>query len=104
MIQEHSAMTSLTSPRSLLHLLIVIVFAMTSVVASAATERIIHNFDSLPHGDQPNGGLISDAAGDLFGVIWGGGPIWTCGGRAWSRRGLSTTLTVSRTETSPTAV
>lgn len=72
-------MTSLTSPRSLLHLLIVIVFAMTSVVASAATERIIHNFDSLPHGDQPNGGLISDAAGNLYGVTWVGGTIGTGG-------------------------
>lgn len=42
--------------------------------ASAATnENIIYNFNPAAHGVQPNGGLISDGAGNLYGVTaWGG--------------------------------
>ncbi len=41
--------------------------------AYASTEKILHNFNLTPNGQQPNGGLISDAAGNLYGTTLYGG-------------------------------
>ncbi|MFZ0319285.1 MAG: choice-of-anchor tandem repeat GloVer-containing protein [Candidatus Sulfotelmatobacter sp.] len=41
--------------------------------ASAATETILHSFQPTLHGQYPNGGLISDSAGNLYGVTQYGG-------------------------------
>jgi uncharacterized repeat protein (TIGR03803 family) len=55
------------------------VFVLAAVVLvslptlAAAGETILHSFYSAPLGYQPNGGLISDAAGNLYGTTaWGG--------------------------------
>jgi uncharacterized repeat protein (TIGR03803 family) len=54
----------------------VLVFAALACetpASAAATETIIHNFNPNAYGVQPNGGLISDSAGNLYGVTaWGG--------------------------------
>ena len=44
-----------------------------SIAASAATETIIHNFNRMPGGGNPNNALIADAAGNLYGVTPKGG-------------------------------
>jgi uncharacterized repeat protein (TIGR03803 family) len=55
-------------------LALVLVLLATVGVSSAATEKILHSFHAWPHGFQPNGGLVSDAAGNLYGtVLYGGG-------------------------------
>lgn len=41
--------------------------------AQAGTENILHNFHMTSHGQYPSGGLISDAAGDLYGTTEYGG-------------------------------
>jgi uncharacterized repeat protein (TIGR03803 family) len=42
-------------------------------VAPAATEKILHNFNVLPHGANPESNLIADAAGNLYGTSSRGG-------------------------------
>jgi uncharacterized repeat protein (TIGR03803 family) len=49
------------------------VAVVTGNRASAATETILHSFNLTPHGLQPNGSLISDPAGNLYGTTSGGG-------------------------------
>ncbi len=41
--------------------------------ALASTETILHDFNLTPNGQQPNGTLISDAAGNLYGTTGYGG-------------------------------
>jgi len=41
--------------------------------ASAGTEKILYNFHPTARGQYPNGGLISDSAGNLYGVTEYGG-------------------------------
>jgi uncharacterized repeat protein (TIGR03803 family) len=41
--------------------------------ATASTETILHDFNLTPNGQQPSGGLISDAAGNLYGTTLYGG-------------------------------
>jgi uncharacterized repeat protein (TIGR03803 family) len=43
-----------------------------SVAASAATETIAHAFNRTPNGANPRAGLISDAAGNLYGTTMKG--------------------------------
>ena len=41
--------------------------------SGAATENILYSFDPFGHGNQPNGGLVSDTAGNVYGgAAWGG--------------------------------
>jgi uncharacterized repeat protein (TIGR03803 family) len=52
----------------------VLLMLMAAVtVSSAATEKILHSFEAWPHGYQPSGGLISDAAGNVYGATAAGG-------------------------------
>ena len=41
--------------------------------AYASTETILHDFNLTPNGQQPNGGVISDTAGNLYGTTLYGG-------------------------------
>jgi uncharacterized repeat protein (TIGR03803 family) len=53
-----------------------LVFSMVafgSAPAFAATENILHYFDLTPSGQQPDGGLITDAAGNIYGTTLYGG-------------------------------
>src|ERR1700733_2604581 len=53
-------------------LLVAVEFFMIGAVAASATatEKLLLNFSPYVHGVQPNGDLISDAAGNLYGVVW----------------------------------
>ena len=48
-------------------------FVLSQGRAYASTETILHDFNLTPNGQQPNGGLISDAAGNLYGTTLYGG-------------------------------
>jgi uncharacterized repeat protein (TIGR03803 family) len=74
--QEVCAMRS-TMRFLLLRVLLVsaAIAAVGAVTASAGTEKILLNFSPLPHGYQPNGALVQDAAGNLYGVTWLGGAV-----------------------------
>jgi len=54
-------------------LIVALTMMATVTMSSAATEKILHSFNPWPHGWQPNGGLVSDAAGNLYGTVNGGG-------------------------------
>ncbi len=41
--------------------------------ASAATEQTLHNFNPTQAGTLPDGGVIADAVGNLYGVAANGG-------------------------------
>lgn len=63
------------STSSCLRALLAVLAAATlaSATAATATETILYNFSPALHGQQPSGGLISDAAGNLYGATaWGG--------------------------------
>jgi hypothetical protein len=49
------------------------VFELTSQSDGDWTETVLHNFGSGAGGAGPNGGLIFDSAGNLYGVTAGGG-------------------------------
>jgi len=52
-------------------------FAFALILSSdlaAQTENILHDFHPVERGYQPNGGVIADAAGNLYGVTQWGGP------------------------------
>jgi uncharacterized repeat protein (TIGR03803 family) len=58
--------------RAFLAILAALTLASATAFA-AATETILYNFSPALHGLQPSGGLISDAAGNLYGATaWGG--------------------------------
>ncbi|MGD0164843.1 MAG: choice-of-anchor tandem repeat GloVer-containing protein [Candidatus Sulfotelmatobacter sp.] len=41
------------------------------------TEAILHTFQGIPDGETPNGGLVMDSAGNLYGTtLWGGACKW----------------------------
>ncbi len=52
---------------------LLVVTVAISATSFAATEKILHSFNAWPHGNQPSGGLIADAAGNLYGVVASGG-------------------------------
>lgn len=60
-------------------LLSAVVLVALATGARATTGNILHSFDELPNGFQPNGGLVSDSAGNLYGVVYVGGDIGTGG-------------------------
>jgi uncharacterized repeat protein (TIGR03803 family) len=43
--------------------------------AQTQTLTVLHNFTGVPDGDEPTGGLLLDAAGNLYGVTTRGGTI-----------------------------
>jgi len=61
--------------RTLFSLAILLVFVSAAWAAKAGAE---YKFRGLPDGSQPNGGLVADAAGNLYGTTSGGG-LSECG-------------------------
>jgi len=61
--------------RTLFSLAILLVFVSAAWAAQAGAE---YKFRGLPDGSQPNGGLVADAAGNLYGTTSGGG-LSECG-------------------------
>jgi uncharacterized repeat protein (TIGR03803 family) len=57
----------------------VLAFGLT-VAAGAQTETVIYNFSGAADGSLPNGALISDASGNLYGTAFAGGDLSVCGG------------------------
>jgi uncharacterized repeat protein (TIGR03803 family) len=67
-------MTPQTFSRALRRTLSVLaLFVVSALVASAATETIVHSFNRQPNGANPEAGLIADAAGNLYGTAVRGG-------------------------------
>ena len=52
------------------------VFELTPTPTGGWTEKQLYNFGPYPDGDHPNAGLVSDAAGNLYGTTAGGGIAW----------------------------
>jgi uncharacterized repeat protein (TIGR03803 family) len=44
-----------------------------SVCSHASSENVVHEFDSQPYGAQPNGNLVADGDGNLYGTASAGG-------------------------------
>jgi uncharacterized repeat protein (TIGR03803 family) len=61
------------SPSALHIAAITFVILFCAATASAATEKLLYSFHMTSHGQAPNGGLISDSAGNLYGVTQLGG-------------------------------
>src|ERR1035437_2552607 len=56
------------------------VFQLTPSPDGVWTETVLHSFTGVPDGEQPQGGLAIDAAGNLYGTTsWGGDPSAWCG-------------------------
>jgi uncharacterized repeat protein (TIGR03803 family) len=56
--------------------LVLATFVVLSICAGsalAATEKILHSFNGMPHGAGPESALVSDASGNLYGTTIGGG-------------------------------
>lgn len=49
------------------------VLALASLLPLRATENVLHNFGAPPLGAMPQGGVIRDGAGNLYGATFGGG-------------------------------
>ena len=63
-------------------LLVAAILVATANTAPAATEVVLHSFSGGPgDGDEPDGGLIADSAGNLYGVTQFGGK--SAGGSAF---------------------
>ena len=56
------------------------VFQLTPSPDGVWTETVLHSFTGVPDGEQPQGGLAIDGAGNLYGTTsWGGDPSAWCG-------------------------
>src|ERR1017187_10338672 len=73
------------------------VFELTPAAGGIGTEKVLHSFGNGTDGTYPEGGLIFDAAGNLYGTTWGGGAqgnggtvfeLTTAAGGTWPERGL----------------
>ena len=55
--------------------IVTLIFAMVAVCAemAVAQDSVIYGFSGSPDGSAPYGGLIMDAAGNLYGTTSGGG-------------------------------
>jgi uncharacterized repeat protein (TIGR03803 family) len=51
-----------------------------TVCAQAQTESVLYSFSGGTDGANPNGGLIADSAGNLYGTAFAGGNLSACGG------------------------
>lgn len=58
---------------SFLLLLTLTTMSAVSQMAAAATEQTLYNFNPLQAGSLPDGGVVADAAGNLYGVTANGG-------------------------------
>lgn len=70
---------------NILHMLLsacgVATLAFTLAVSShAQTESILYSFTGGSDGASPNGGVIADSAGNLYGTTYSGGDLGACGG------------------------
>jgi len=52
---------------------IVVFLTCTAIISSAATEKVLHSFVPYPSGYNPQGGMVRDGAGNLYGVAPAGG-------------------------------
>jgi len=50
------------------------VFLLTPTPTGKWSEKVLYDFAGGSDGDTPSGGVISDAAGNLYGTTWTGGP------------------------------
>lgn len=56
-------------------------FTLTLAIgAQAQTESVLYSFSGGSDGGNPNGGIISDAAGNLYGTTFSGGNLSACNG------------------------
>jgi uncharacterized repeat protein (TIGR03803 family) len=62
------------------HLLFTLTVLAVGIAAQAQTESVLYSFSGGSDGANPNGGLISDAAGNLYGTTSAGGNVGACGG------------------------
>ena len=62
------------SPSAATVLIVVAFFLITLTNASAGTEKVLANFPGAHGGLQPWAGLVSDGAGNFYGVTYYGGP------------------------------
>ena len=52
-------------------------FELTPSAGGGWTEQVLHSFGNGTDGADPEAGLISDAAGNLYGTtLWGGTGFW----------------------------
>jgi hypothetical protein len=68
-------MTRLSScKRDLAFSLLAAITLLVSLSASAQwNEKVLHDFQAIPDGSQPAGGVIFDSAGNLYGTTYDGG-------------------------------
>src|SRR4051794_25318841 len=59
----------------LLAALLVLVLGVTLPSANAQTFKVLHEFNGQSDGALPEGALLQDAAGNLFGTTFAGSPI-----------------------------
>jgi uncharacterized repeat protein (TIGR03803 family) len=52
---------------------VTVIAVLCGITALASTESVLHSFHTNLHGQYPAGGLISDAAGNLYGMTTQGG-------------------------------
>ncbi len=62
------------TPSAMTALIVVALVLITPTNASAGTEKVLANFPGAHGGLQPWAGLVSDAAGNFYGVTYYGGP------------------------------
>ena len=53
--------------------LFVVILLIGPRLVFGQAETILHNFIALPHGAQPEAGLVADGAGNLYGTTFNGG-------------------------------
>ena len=75
-------------------ILVVVLLALVATTAQAQTFTVLHTFTGLPDGVWPQGGLVRDTAGNLYGTTFLGGSGLGC-----PRSGCGTVFTVETTGT-----
>lgn len=69
-------------------------FVLLGVARAPAAERVLHSFTGGTDGGGPNGGLVFDSSGNLFGTTHFGG-ITSCGGNVGGGCGVVFKLSLS---------
>jgi hypothetical protein len=65
--------TALLSPR-LVSTTFLVLWIWTGS-AAGATEKVLYNFSTHPHGSRPSANPIADASGNLYGTTYAGGAL-----------------------------